>query len=270
MEAMADETESAQSSVESQPAPPPPPPPVDDGEKQRLAAELAQTKQALGEVAEMVKSGKLKLADENPPPEKEEDDTALVDRKELKRFAEDIKKTVAGAIVETTSQSARLTLANTKDLLRPKLKNFDKYESEMDTLLAKMDPRVAASPDTITQAYKVVRANHLDEEIEAEVAARASNREDDEDDAENQSPEESAPVGRIPGSMPSGQRGGVAPAGNAALSRTNMLNRPVIKPLSRDEKVAAGLWEMNAEEFRRYGDTTWRPDLLGAKGRRKF
>jgi len=209
-----------------------------------------------------------------PKPEVEEDDTALVDRKELKRFADDIKKTVAGAIVETTSHGARLTRSNTKELLRGKLKNFDKYEQEIDGLLDKMDPRIAAQPDTIAKVYKVVRADHLDEEVEEEVRSRQPVR-DDEDD-EFPIDEEDARervAGGIRGALPTARHsGGVAPTGDASASRPVANRREVsVKPLSQQEAAAAKLFGIkSAEEYRRMGNKAWSPDALGSKGRERF
>lgn len=234
-----------------------------------LRAESAEKAKALAQVAEMVQSGKLKLVQETVAPAVEEDDTALIDRKELKRRENELRQQVAGAIMQTQAANATLLRANTKDLIRGKLKNFDKYEKEVDSLLDKMEPHVAANPDTIRKAYKVVRAEHLDDEIEEEVAARAAARSEDDYEEEETAPVQSAV--RIPGAMASPTRG-VAPAGDASgLARPASRTAGVqVRPLSREEKQAASLWGMNAEEFRRYGDRSWNPDLLGSKGRRKF
>jgi len=251
-----------------------PAPPAEDEDKKRLSAELAAAKadaaqkaQALGEVANLVQTGKLVMAEDKPAGAAvEEDDTALVDRKELKRREQELRQQVAGAIQQQSQLAARLTRTNTMALLEPTLKNFTKYKPEIDSLLSKMDPAVAADPDTIRKAYKVVRAEHLDEEIEQEVASRAAARSEDDD----YEPESEAPI-RIPGAMASPTRG-VAPTGDASgVGRPSSRNAGVqIRPLSREEKVAANLWGMNAEEWRRYGDKGWSPDILGSKGRRKF
>src|SRR6185295_1486441 len=102
-----------------------PAPPAEDEDKKRLSAELAAAKadaaqkaQALGEVAEMVKNRKLILADETPAGAAvEEDDTTLVDRKELKRREQELRQQVAGAIQQQSQLAARLTRTNTMALL---------------------------------------------------------------------------------------------------------------------------------------------------------
>jgi len=44
-----------------------------------------------------------------------------------------------------------------------------------------------------------------------------------------------------------------------------------IKPLSPEERVAAGIFGIkDAAEWRKYADKSWRPDLLGSKGRQRF
>ncbi len=276
---MADESVSSETNPETQPSSPPPvvaAPPSDDAKSARLEAELAQTKQALGEVAEMVKSGKLTLAPDSPKAEVEEDDTHLVDRKELKKRERDMVERVAGAIQYQSASVARLARENTKENLRGKLKNFDKYEGEIIQRIGTYAPQ-AARADTIRKVHKVVAAEHS-EEVHGEVAAEAVQRErerlrargieipeDDEDD-------EIAPTGRIPGAMASPARSPVAPAGDASVGRFATRNRDVsIKPLSPEERVAAGIFGIkDAAEWRKYGDKNWRPDLLGSKGRQKF
>lgn len=255
--------------------------PVDE-EKVRLAEELKQARAALGEVGEMVKSGRLKLVEEQAQQHaaEPEDDSALVDRKELKRFADDIKRTVAGVVVETTAQSARQIRASQTEHLRGKLKNFDKYEKEINALLDKVDPRLAADPATIQQVYRVVRANHIDEEVAEEVNARvpAQSAEDEdvwgepEEEVEPE-PEAAAPSGRARSAEPVARpRGGVAPSGDASASRPVLRSRTErAQPLSRDERrIAEAFGFTSAEEYRRYGDMNWKPDLMGSKGRTRF
>ena len=268
---MADEQAATPEVAETAPvASPPPAAPAVDEEKEQLRREATQAKQALGEVADMVKSGKLKLAEDSPVATPEMDDTALVDHGTLKKREQEMIQRVAGALQQQTTVSAKMTRANTMDLMKGQLKNFDKYKTEIDAILDKVpDPIVAANPNTIKQAYQVVRAQHLDEEIEAEVAARGANRSvDDEDEEGFESPAPS----RIPGAMASPVRSPAAPMGDASMRQsTGRRGESSIKPLSRDEKVAASLFGItSAEEFRKYGDRNWKPDLLGSKGRQRF
>jgi len=245
-------------------------------EKRAREEERAQLAAALKDPATVKALHDQVMGQQQPQkPEPEEDDTALVDRKELKRFADDIKRTVAGVVVENTAHASKLTRSNTKELMRGKLKNFDKYEKEIDSLLDKMDPRIAAQPDTIQKVYKVVRSDHIEEELEEAERSRGANRED----AETEFPlmEEEAEsrkvAGGMSGTLPTARHsGGVAPTGDASASRPVSSRRETTsKPLSRDERVAAQLFGIqSAEEFRRYGDPNWKPDLLGSKGRSRF
>lgn len=228
----------------------------------------------------MVKSGKLKLADDAPAAPVEEDDTALIDRKELKRREAALAQQVAGAIQHQTQQVASLALENTIENHRGKLKNFDKYEGEIRGLLSRMDPQVAARADTLRKVHKVVAAEHAEEEYrDVEAAAIAKEHErlraagveiPDEEGAD----ETTTPSGRIAGSIPSSGRTGVAALGDGAGSRMASRSRDVsVKPLSREERIASQLITgsvMSAEEYRRYADPNWKPDLLGSKGRQKF
>lgn len=271
METMADESAETPQ-AESQPEPAAvaaPAAPAVDEEKVRLQTELQQSKAALEQVAGMVQRGELTYAQAKAAAPVEEDDTALVDRKELKRREAELSQRVAGAILQQTAQTARLSRASATELLRPSLKNFGKYESEINQILDKVaDPMVAANPETIKHAYRLARANHIDEEIEEERKSFAALPREDEDI------EESVPS-RIAGSLPSAGRSGVAPVGDANFSRgAASRSDTVVKPLNRDEKVAAyqifqGLFK-DAAEWRKYGDKTWKPDMLGSKGRQKF
>jgi hypothetical protein len=210
----------------------------------------------------MVKSRKLVLVDDTPAAPVDEDDSALIDRKELKRREQVLAQQVAGAIMHQTAVTSKLARENTKENMRGKLKNFDKYEGEIDALLDKLDPTVAARADTIRNVHKVVVAQHMDEEIESEVEARLASRAEDEGEER----------GHIPGAMPSPQRSPAAMGGDASVGRVAARNRDVtIKPLSRDERIAAEIFGIkDAAEFRKYGDKSWRPDLLGSKGRTRF
>ncbi len=225
----------------------------------------------------MVQSGKLKIVEDQPKTEVPEDDTALVDRKELKKLAADLTKKVADVVVETTSHSARQIRQANKELLRGKLKNFDRYEEKIDGLLDKLDPRAAASPDVIRQVYKVVRAENLEAEIEEGVSARSPQREVDEDDPfgveEDENEGTMQPTGGTRASQPVARSsGGVAPSGDASASRPVASRRDTMtKPLNRDERAIAGMFGISsAEEFRRMEDPRWKPDTMGAKGRQRF
>ncbi len=265
---MADEEVSQETPSENPPAAPPvaAAPPADDAEKQQLRAQLQQTQGALGEVAEMVKSGKLKLSDALPGPVVEEDESALVDRKELKRHLEEMKRAVAGAVIETSSHSARMVQGNTMDLIAPRLKNFDKYKTEIQALLGKMDPRVGAQAETIEKVYKVVRAEHMEEEMAAERASWEAGRSEDAEEGDDVAPVSN----RIPGAMAGSGRTPAASMGDASM-RPATRGRESVKPLSRDERVAAQLFGItDAAEYRKYADRSWSPDLFGSKGRSKF
>jgi uncharacterized membrane protein len=252
-----------------------------------MAEELRQAKAALGEVGEMVKSGKLKLADDTPPPETPEDDSALIDRKELKKFAQGIQQTVAQAFVQTGQHQARQMRDAQIELLRGKLPNFDKHEAEIRGLLDKVDPTVASNPDTIRQVHRIVAANHKDEEItEAKRQAREEAIQELRDqgveipedeafeDASLAAEEEQRPTaGRAQSAKPVARpSGGVAPSGDASASRPLLRSRNErIEPLSREERAMASQFGFkSAEEYRRYADPNWHPDTQGSKGRSKF
>lgn len=269
---------------------PPEPPKIEtpsvDEEKVRMAEELRQAKAALGEVGEMVKSGKLKLADETPQVAAEpEDDSALIDRKELKKFAQGLQQTVAQAFVQTSAHQARQMRDAQIELLRGKLPNFDKHEAEIRGLLDKVDPVVASNPDTIRQVHRIVAANHKDEEIsEAKRQAREEALQElrdqgidvPEDETFEEVPsEETRPqtAGRAQSAKPVARpSGGVAPSGDASASRPLLRSKNErIAPLSREERtIAAQFGFKSAEEYRQYADPNWHPDTQGSKGRSKF
>lgn len=265
---------------------PKPETPTIDEEKVRMAEELRQAKAALGEVGEMVKSGKLKLAEETPQAAAEpEDDTALVDKKELKKFAQGLQQTVAQAFVQTTAHQARQMRDAQIELLRGKLKDFDKHEAEIRGLLEKVDPTVASNPDTIRQVHRIVAANHKDEEIEqakreareeALAELRSQGIEIPEDETlEEVEPEETRPTttGRAQSAKPVARpQGGVAPSGDASASRPLLRSKNErIEPLSREERMIASQFGFkSAAEYRQYADPNWHPDTQGSKGRSKF
>ena len=264
-------------------------PQADPDEAKRLRDELAAEKRAREEeraqlaaalkAPATVKALHDQVMGQQQPqkPEPEEDDTALVDRKELKRFADDIKRTVAGVVVENTAHASRNILETKIEQLRTsgKYKNFDKYLPGMRELLGKMDPRIASQADTIEKVYKVVRSDHLDGEVEEEVRSRGAQRVEAEDEFPllEEEAEPRRVAGGMSGTLPTARHsGGVAPTGDASASRPVSSRRETSsKPLSRDERVAAQLFGItSAEEFRRYGDPNWKPDLLGSKGRQRF
>lgn len=256
------------------------PEPAVDEEKVRLRQEAEQAKQALQEIAGLVQSGKLRLVNEpqQAAPPQEEDETALVDRKELKKLKQELVEGVSNAFMQTTSQTAAQLREANMELLRPKLKNFEKYEKEVDALLQKMDPRLASRPETIKQVYQVVRSGHMEEEIEAEVASRIPAQESEADEggweADFVAPESAEPVERVASRAPQRQaarpsQGGVAPAGDASASRPAARGRQIaLQPISREERQMAEIFGIkSADEWRKYGDPNWRPDMTGFKGR---
>jgi uncharacterized membrane protein len=232
----------------------------------------------------MVKSGKLKLAEDAPAPEAPEDDSALVDKKELKKFAQGLQQTVAQAFVQTSAHQARQMRDAQIELLRGKLPNFDKHEAEIRGLLEKVDPVVASNPDTIRQVHRIVAANHKDEEIteakrqareEALQELRDQGIEIPEDEAleEVEQEVERPTAGRAQSAKPVARpSGGVAPSGDASASRPLLRSRNErVEPLSREERqMAAQFGFKSAEEYRRYADPNWHPDTQGSKGRSKF
>jgi hypothetical protein len=129
-----------------------------------------------------------------------------------------------------------------------------------------MDPRLAAQPNTIKQVYQVVRSNHLEEEIEAELQARTPAAEEEEDNSawETATETEKAPTRVVPR-----YQGGVAPSGDASASRPVARSRQMNAPsLSREERGMAEIFGIkSADEWKKYGDPTWRPDITGFKGK---
>lgn len=289
---MADENEKP-----AAPAPKPQAPPQPDPELARLraeAAEAAQLRAQMNQVAEMVQSGKLVLKDQHAPtPQREpepEDDTALIDRREMKRAIEELKNSAANVIVETTAQSARQMRHLAKDSLRSKLKNFDKYEAEIDGILEKIpDPRVAASPETIRQVHKLVRSQHHDEELEEAVAEKKREWESDlqakgwtPDEIEEEVEERAEALLEDSGAgasregtrqaKPVARPAGVAPAGNASGARlASQRTRAAAPPLTREQRVIAEQFGISsAEEWHRYADPNYRHDSMGFKGRKRI
>jgi hypothetical protein len=278
---------------------PAPKPTAPDPEMTRLRAEAqeaAALRGQLNQVAEMVQSGRLILKQPEAPKAVEpEDDSALIDRRELKRAVDEIKTTAANVIVETATHSARQMRVLAKDSMRGRLKNFDKYESEIDALLEKIpDPRVAASPETIAQVHKIVRANHIEDEMADTLAEKKAEWEtdlrskgwtpdeieeevDDRAEALREDAVEAVGAGRgeREGSRqarPVARSAGVAPAGNASGARlAASRQRAAVPPLSRDERVMADQFGISsAEEYRRYADPNYRHDSLGFHGKKRI
>lgn len=262
-----------------------------DQEKLQMAEELRQTRAAMAEIGEMVKSGKLKLQDSPQPAAEphEEDDSALVDRKELKKFAQGLQQSVANAFVQTTQMSARQMRDAQMELMRPKLEDFDKYEEEIKGILDKVDPTVAANPATIKTVYDIVEAKHSKtNRADALKAERAAYREelrskgyevpDDEEEAlEEVAAEVEAAVERPAGRAQTAKSvarpsGGVAPAGDASASRPILRSRTErIEPLSREEKDMAARFGMSEADYRKYDPRSgWKPDTQGFKGKTRL
>lgn len=281
--------------VAAKPAPAPAPS-APDPEVSRIRQEAAELRAQLGQVAQMVQSGQLVLKQPEAPKAVEpEDDSALIDRRELKRAVDEIKTQAANVIVQTTAQSAQQMRVFAKDSVRSRLKNFDKYESEIDELLNKIpDPRVAASPETIAQVHRIVRANHLDEEVEETVAEKRQAWESElrskgwtpdeieeelevrEDALREDAAEAAAPSPAARGgtgqARPGARSAGVAPSGNASGARlAAQRTRAQVPPLTRDQKVMAEQFGItSAEEWHRYADRSYRHDSLGFKGRKRI
>lgn len=279
---------------ESAKAPEPKAPSQPDPEVAKLraeAAEAAQLRAQMNQVAEMVQSGRLVLKDqEAPKPVVDDDDTALIDRRELKKHLEDLKAVTANVVVETTTHNARQMRHLAKDSLRSKLKNFDKYETEIDALLEKIpDPRVAASPETIRQVHKLVRSQHIDEEMEETFVERKREWENDLR-AQGWEPEEieeeieartealaddsggEQPRGGTRPAKPVARSSGVAPAGNASGARlASSRSRIASPPLSREQRVVAERFGItSAEEWHKYADKNYVHDSLGFHGKRRI
>lgn len=280
---------------EAAPVAPPPKPASPDPEIARLradAAEAAQLRQQMNQVAEMVQSGKLVLKEQSPPPAVEpEDDTALIDRREMRKAIDELKASAANVIVETATHSARQMRHLAKDNLRGKLKNFDKYEAEIDGILEKIpDPRVAASPETIKQVHKLVRSQHIDEEVEETLSERRRDWESDlrskgwepdeiEDEIEVRTEALRESEGEVTPSRegtrqakPVARPAGVAPAGNASGARLASARRQAASPpLTRDQRVIAEQFGISsADEWHRYADPNYQHDSLGFRGRKRI
>jgi hypothetical protein len=251
-----------------------------DEEKVRLAEELRQARAALGEVGEMVKTGKLKLSEPTPPVEQVEDDSALIDRKELKKFAQSLNQTVGQAFQATNAHHARQMRDAQIELLRGKLKDFDKLEVTVRELLDKVDPVVASNPETIKQVHRIARADYLEKKETEEAAARAAAIPEGSEDPWGEPLEEDTEevlrpnAGRAPqGAKPvARQSGGVAPSGDASASRPTLRTRTErAQPLSNEERAVAERFGFtSAAEYRQYADKNWHPDTQGSKGRGRF
>ncbi len=287
---MANENDPAPSAERSAPRPTQP-----DPEIARLradAAEAANLRAQMNQVAEMVQSGKLVLKEQAPAREPEPDDpTALVDRGEMRRMIEELKAPIANAIVENTTHSSRQLRTLAKDSLRGRLKNFDKYEAEIDGILEKIpDPRVASSPETIKQVHKLVRSQHIDEEVEETLSERKRDWESDlrakgwepdeieaeiEDRTEALRDTETEAVSSREGTRqakPVARHAGVAPAGNASGARlASNRTRQSAPPLTREQRVVAEQFGItSADEWHKYADPNYRHDSFGFHGRKKI
>lgn len=287
--------------VESDPGTKPAPaakaaPPAEDTEKASLKAELEKERrereQERAQIAaalqdpEVVRNlharvaGSQQQTQENEP----EDESALVDRKELKRALDTVSRQAVNVVAETSGISAKQIRQANIRAKRAEDPKFSKYEKEVVALLDQLPPMQAADPDVIENTYKVVRSSHLDEEAE-EMRARIREEErerlrargvdlEDDDEPIDEPEEEDEPVrerGRAAKPAGAMSRGAAAPSaatsGSRSLGRSRNENRP---QLTRDQRAAAEIFELTPEEFVKYGDPKWKPDLMGSNGRHRF
>lgn len=246
--------------------------------------EVARALQDPNTVRELAKRAGISIAEAKAAIE--EDDSALVDRKQLKTFADDLKKTVGGAISQVaTAQGKRLAESNLKAFARDNPK-AEKYLPEMKGLLERMDPHQASDLDVIQKTFKVVAADHPEDfQSEAEKKARDvlverlhsrgySEAEIEEALAEDEPDEvvdEEVPATRERGKEPARVVRRGTPAAETAASRASFRRQADVKPLSRDERAVCDMFGIkDADEYRRMADKNWKPDLLGSHGRSKF
>jgi hypothetical protein len=252
--------------------------------EKKYADDMGQISAALQD-PETIKALAARVGGGGKPPDgapEEGDDSALIDRKELKRHFEDLKKNLAGVLVETTGQSSKQIRQAQKEILRPKLPHFARFEKEIDGLLDKVDPRQAASPETIQNVYNLVVSQHQTEllaereaeirkQIEDEFRERGWTRDEINEEAAERAEAEFEPgLSGAPSKAPA--RPGAAPSGDASVTRSNNRTREAAAQWrDRDEKTAAGLFGITSpEEFRRYSDPKWRPDIYGFAGKERI
>jgi hypothetical protein len=176
-------------------------------EADRKARADAEAKHAASEkkyADDMQKVAAYLQQSQNQPPQKqeEEDPDAIVSRKDLQRAQEEQTRRSA----EISAQHATVVLRNqrniNKQLAGSRLKNFDKYQAEIEAHLDKLDPAVAAQPTAYDEVYKYVRSAHFDEELaEARASQGDADGETEREEAEQGGPLENAPSSRPPPSL---------------------------------------------------------------------
>lgn len=246
-------------------------------ERQQLAAAL-QDPEVVKNLAARVTGGQPQAAATD-----DGDEGTLVDRRELKRHMEQVSRQTANVVIETTARSAKQIRAAHLRAKAAEDPKFKKHQGEVTRLLDQMDPLQSSDPETIEKVYQVVRSNHLkdeEDEVRAEVRrqtleelrARGVDVPDDEDEETDEEPEVAASPGRSGRPAGAASRQAAAPASAGSPSRVATSRRQQnTRTLTRDEKIAANIFNLTEEEYIRYHPNSgWKPDLMGFKGRTRI
>lgn len=186
----------------------------------------------------------LQQQNQAPPASQQDDDPdAIVSQKDLRRASEE----TARRTQESQNQHTTLLLRNQRNInkqlavqrLGPKA---EKYLSEIDAHLDRLDPAVAAQPTAYDEVFKYVRAAHIDEELEEARSQRESDSDEGEESQERSS-SESPPARAIT------RTESVSPGSGISASRP-ITRSQMQKPRLTDEqrRVAAG-FEMSDEQY---------------------
>lgn len=127
-----------------------------------------------------------------PPKVEDEDPDAIVSRKDLARASEETARRSAEHSAQSTTVLLKNQRAINKQLAAQRLgARAEKYMSEIDAHLDRLDPAVAAQPTAYDEVFKYVRAAHIDEELEEARQARETEG-NDGDEGATRSPESSS------------------------------------------------------------------------------
>lgn len=196
----------------------------------------------------------------------EEDEDGFVSKRDLKRLREELAQAHQQGIGQAVSMTEQRRLQDQRELHRSlakqNLPEFTDWEADVERLLDSQPIEVASKPGAYAAALKLVQAQNLDKVIEKRMAEREARRALEAQDAEVEE------TGFEP--EPSPRRPAAPVPVSSAIGQRTAVRRARIQPLSEDEKIAAEMFGVeSADEWRKWSDPNYQPDILGMKGRKR-
>lgn len=239
--------------------------------EKQVAEIRAEAERQLGQAAAVIQQ--LQAGTKKAEPEAAEiDDDAILTGKEFRKASEENTRRIAGAMNHDVLTVLKNQRATAKAVIRGSLSNFDKYEKEIDGYLDKVDPRLSANPEAYQQAWKIVRAEHIEDELEERSNAKS-------EETVNRILREKGLIGDEEESeLPEAAHGGrvidipMVP-GNASPRPALRAAKPNSKKelrLTAQQKYFADRFNVSADEYAQFSDASYEPDVFGFKGRSRI